>query len=324
MLPSCGAIWQASGVGLKLPTFTHRAENQVAQQQRLDALRAQDVDSLSMALGVRVRSADGRDDEHLDALLASDPIMNVFAAARINEHRRTGAGQVWLHDQDGALVSACYAGANLVPVSADACAVEAFAAQARKSGRHCSSIVGPREAVLALWNFLAPVWSPSREVRAHQPVLATDRSPSVSPDPRLRLAQSSDFDALWPAAVAMYTEEVGVSPLLGDGGMSFRRRLTGMVAAGRVYLIEVAGEVIFKAEVGSVALGACQVQGVWTAPQWRGAGIGTAAMAAVTVQALAQIAPLVTLYVNDFNHAARAIYAKCGYTHSGDFATILF
>ena len=58
---------------------------------------------------------------------------------------------------------------------------------------------------------------------------------------------------------------------------------------------------IFKAEVGAATPQACQVQGVWVRPESRGQGLAAPGMAAVVVEAARSIAPLVSLYVNDFN-----------------------
>ena len=80
---------------------------------------------------------------------------------------------------------------------------------------------------------------------------------------------------------------------------------------------------MFKADVGSVALGVAQIQGVWVAPRWRGHGLAVPAMAAVVEQVRAEVAPVVTLYVNDFNASARATYARVGFTEIGSFATVL-
>ena len=41
--------------------------------------------------------------------------------------------------------------------------------------------------------------------------------PLVAPDPRVRATSMADADALYPACVAMYTEEVGISPEAGGG-----------------------------------------------------------------------------------------------------------
>jgi predicted GNAT family acetyltransferase len=46
-------------------------------------------------------------------------------------------------------------------------------------------------------------------------------------------------------------------------------------------------------------------------------------MAAVVEHVRAEIADVVTLYVNDFNAPARATYDRVGFTEIGSFATIL-
>ena len=88
----------------------------------------------------------------------------------------------------------------------------------------------------------------------------------------------SDFDGVLPACVAMYTEEVGVSPLGWDGGATYRARVAELIRAGRSYVRVDDGQVVFKAELGAVSRHACQVQGVWVHPQWRGRGIAAPAL----------------------------------------------
>ena len=58
-------------------------------------------------------------------------------------------------------------------------------------------------------------------------------------------------------------------------------------------------------------------------PHARGRGHAIRGMAAV-VQAALGIAPIVTLYVNDFNTPARAAYRRVGFTESGTFMSVLF
>ena len=79
--------------------------------------------------------------------------------------------------------------------------------------------------------------------------------------------------------------------------------------------------VLFKADLGSVSGSVCQVQGVWLDPELRGRGMAPAAMAAVVTLART-VVPTVSLYVNDYNHAARATYDRVGFTQVGEFATI--
>jgi hypothetical protein len=133
-----------------------------------------------------------------------------------------------------------------------------------------------------------------------------------------------ELDVLMPACTAMFTEEVGVSPAEGDGGAGYRARVAELIAAGRAFARIEDGSVVFKAEVGSVSNLACQVQGVWVRPDLRGRGLSVGGMAAVVNSALAEIAPAVSLYVNDYNTPARAAYRRVGMTDEGTFMSVLF
>lgn len=268
----------------------------------------------------------------LDAALAvldRDPVANAFVASRVQvaglDPWRLG-GEMWGWYEDGMLASLCYAGANLVPICATPHAVNAFADRARRAGRRCSSIVGPAGPTAQLWGRLAPHWGPAREVRAHQPLMATDRIPDdVAPDPGVRRIRKDEMETILPACVAMFTEEVGVSPLAGDGGLLYQARVAELVSAGRSFArIDEHGRVVFKAEIGAATPKACQVQGVWVAPEYRGRGLAAPAMAAVLRYALRDVSPVVSLYVNDFNVPARAAYRRVGFQEIGEFMSVLF
>jgi predicted GNAT family acetyltransferase len=215
-------------------------------------------------------------------------------------------------------------GANLVPAGADPAAIRAFAERARRQGRRCSSIVGPVQAVEPLWRALLPHWGEARDVRPCQPLMATSRPSLIEPDPGVRRLVPDDLDVLLPASVAMFTEEVGVSPEVGDGGALYRARVAEIVGAGRAFARIEGGRVLFKAEVGAATGAACQVQGVWVEPALRGTGIGTAGMGAVVNEALQSVAPVVSLYVNDYNVSARRAYANVGFNDVGSFMSVLF
>jgi uncharacterized protein len=63
---------------------------------------------------------------------------------------------------------------------------------------------------------------------------------------------------------------------------------------------------------------------VWVAPDRRGEGPSVSGMAAVLRYALNEFAPLVSLYVNDYNDAARASYRRVGFREVGSFMSVLF
>jgi hypothetical protein len=215
-------------------------------------------------------------------------------------------------------------GINVTPVGAGPDAVAAFADAVSAEPRTSTSMVGPADAVLGLWDRLAPAWGPAREVRRAQPLMVTHAPAPVRPDPQVRLVRPDEVDSLYPAAVAMYTEEIGVSPLVDDGDLGYRNRVADLVRANRSYARFAGDAVVFKAELAVVTRHTAQVQGVWVAPQWRGRGLAAPAMATVIEDALRRVAPSVSLYVNDFNVPARRAYERCGFRQVGTFATVLF
>lgn len=261
------------------------------------------------------------------ALCDRDPVANVFVSARIRSaslHPARLGGQLWGYTEAGRLASLCYSGASLVPVEAGPQAIAAFAARARTEGRRCSSIVGPAEAVGELWSLLEPSWGRPREVRPVQPVMAITTASPIDPDPRVRAVRPAELDVVLPSCIAMFTEELGVSPIGADGGAAYRARVGDLIASGRTFArIEDDGEVLFKAEIGSVTPYACQVSGVWVPPEARGHGMAARGMAAVVSAAL-RMAPVVSLYVNEFNAPARAAYRRAGFTEVGTFMSVLF
>ncbi len=262
------------------------------------------------------------------ALAERDPVVNVFVTSRLEtaglSPRELGA-EVWGYGDDTGLRALCYAGANLVTVEADADACRHFADRARRQGRHCSSIVGPAAAVEVLWNELVDAWGPAREVRIPQPLLAVDgESVAGTPDPAVRLVRPDEVDTLMPACLAMFTEEVGVSPVAGDGGALYRARVNELVCSGRAFARIEDGRVLFKAEIGAATSRACQVQGVWVDPELRGQGLASSGMAAVARAALRDIAPVVSLYVNDYNEPALRAYRAAGFGQVGELGSVLF
>ena len=143
-----------------------------------------------------------------------------FAAAQVAEQVAMFGLEWWRADarvfgygHRRQLESVCWLGANVIPVNASPGAIAAFAELAAMNPRQASSIVGPAEDVLDLWERLADAWGPAREVRP-QPAAAGHRcTTGAQADPAVRLVRPDELDLLFPAAVAMYTEEVGVSPV---------------------------------------------------------------------------------------------------------------
>ncbi len=260
-------------------------------------------------------------------LCSRDPASNVYVAARILEADRSRSRWPVLAYCPGDRIEAlCWQSANIVPVECDLAAAAAFAGRLRRQQSQFSSIFGPHEQVEALWSRLRSWWREPLDIRTSQPLLVIDETvPLGAPiDPRLRPARLEEIDIVAPAAAAMFTEEIGYPPYSDMASQrGYWQTTRSLIERGHCLVIVEDGAVVFKAEIGSVGLGACQIQGVWVAPELRGCGISTGALAGLVAYARERVAPLVTLYVNDYNLPALAAYRRVGFTQVGTFSTIL-
>ncbi len=264
-----------------------------------------------------------RDVDAVNRVLDADPVGSCMVAARVADHGVDPAaigGELWTRRHT--YESLCYAGANLIPLRGSGADLNAFADKAMGAARRCSSVVGRVELVLPMWERLQTTWGPARDVRDNQPLMALSSAPACAVDPAVRRVRIDELDAYLVAAVDMFIGEVGIDPRLGDGGRGYRRRVAGLIAAGRAWARFEHGQVIFKAEVGSESPAVGQIQGVWVHPDRRGHGLGTAGTAALAA-AVVGAGRIASLYVNSFNTVARASYAKIGFSQVGTFATVL-
>jgi predicted GNAT family acetyltransferase len=256
-------------------------------------------------------------------VLDEDPVGACMVASRVVEHGIEPAaigGELWTRQRPAE--SLCYAGANLIPLRGGTDDMFAFADKAMSTARRCSSLVGRAEMVLPMWQRLEHAWGAARNVREHQPLMTLTTPPVCAIDPTVRQVRADELDAYLIAAIDMFIGEVGIDPRIGDGGRGYRRRVAGLIAAGRAWARFERGQVVFKAEVGSQSPSVGQIQGVWVHPDWRGHGIGTAGTATLA-SAVVRSGRIASLYVNDFNVVARATYNRIGFTQIGTFATVL-
>ncbi|SDJ17598.1 hypothetical protein SAMN05444157_2109 [Frankineae bacterium MT45] len=277
---------------------------------------------------VRVRLLENDDLGELQALIAADPIVNAVVAARLHEVGDLGdaglSGSLIGVEIGGRLVGGCFNGGNLMPFCPDPRAVAPLAHFLADRPRICSAVVGRREVLTPLWSVLGRSWSRPRLLRPQQPLLVVSSVDAAAVDPQLRPATAKDLDNYLPAAAAMFTEELGLSPFLHMTRAAYRERLGSLVSARRALLLnDVNGHVIFKAELAAVSPDTCQIQGVWVRPDLRGQGISGPAMAGVVQYAL-RLAPSASLYVNDFNIPARRLYERLGMRPVATLTTILF
>jgi predicted GNAT family acetyltransferase len=264
-----------------------------------------------------------RDAAMVRRVLDDDPVGSCMVASRVADHGvdpTAIGGELWTRTRPGQ--SLCYAGANLIPLRGELADLNAFADKAMSGARRCSSLVGRAELVLPMWRRLESAWGPARDVREVQPLMSLSSAPRCPSDASVRPVRMEELDAYLVAAIDMFIGEVGIDPRLGDGGRGYRRRVAGLIAAGRAWARFERGQVVFKAEVGSQSPAVGQIQGVWVHPEWRGRGLGVAGTATLS-SAIVRSGRTASLYVNSYNTVARATYARIGFEQVGTFATVL-
>jgi len=281
-----------------------------------------------------------RDLEGAIALCREDPVTAVvplmhLEAALIGDRAPVS---LWgIHDRGKqGLAAVLWAGANLTAIVPEP-REEVSEALARVMAARLTppaSLVGETTLTMNLWSRVEPWWGPARDIRPRQvsmvltrpPTRPADGAPNAVDASPVRVGHSDDFDALLPACVHMFEEEVGYNPLTASRA-PYEQRLRSLLAARRAYLQEGMADgvrqVIFKCEVGALGGGVAQLHGVWVHPSLRGRGVARAGLADATDQIRAALAPTVSLYVNDFNTRAIAAYEAVGFTAVGMFATVL-
>jgi RimJ/RimL family protein N-acetyltransferase len=272
-----------------------------------------------------------REDQGLAlAALDRNPIRDVFIASRILHDgalTSLGPSPLWgAFDAGQQLRGLLHVGPNMVPAADDQGACEALAAAA--GGLYPTRmVVGERVTVELLWSMIGSSYPAPREVRPRQFVYALEpewlgdgQVPKAPGMPRL--AERSDEDRVLRLSAAMYTEEMGENPMARDPD-GYRRRVRMLISRGWTYVYEAYGDLQFKMDVGCASARTAQIQGVFVPPELRGRGLGTTAMAACCALAFARH-PNLSLYVNDFNAPAIALYERIGFRREPfDFQTIM-
>jgi len=225
-------------------------------------------------------------------------------------------------DRRGRVNGLAFYGAQLVVAADDERALDAIAIETRRH-RGLRSFVGPKDVVDGLWARIER-WHPQPIiVRETQPVYAVGPAElrAGGPDPGVRRARADDADLVAENSARMILGELGYDPRTNRAG--FLAAVRRAIANGLWWVWIVDGVLRFQLNVGPRSAATAQVQGVWTPPDQRGKGYAKLALGAIARQLLTTEATL-SLYVNDFNVPAIALYERLGFQRAGTFTTYLF
>ena len=254
--------------------------------------------------------------------LASAPEVNCFLSSRAQLLEKSKNSTLLVYRNSySEIEGVTYIGGNLIPAISSRAALLSLVDHLRSKQYKFSSIVGESRTVFDLWELISHLYSEPRAIRQSQPLLSLRGVPKISGNPLVRPATLADLEEVVEVGTAMFTAEVGEVPDYVD----YRSRSIELIGAGRTLISRDLdnGKIIFKSDIGAIGAGAYQIHGVWVDPAQRGKGLGSAGVATL-VEYGNRFAPVASLYVNDFNHAARASYHKVGFEKVAELATIFF
>ncbi|WP_405799760.1 GNAT family N-acetyltransferase [Streptomyces sp. NBC_01506] len=170
-------------------------------------------------------------------------------------------------------------------------------------------------AFAAEWTGRADGWQVSHRVRLLR--LGELTPPDPAPAGRARLATHGDLPLVteWMSAFAADT---------GQSGGDHARATAERVAAGRLWVWDVAGAPVSMASVSPVVAGQARVAPVYTPLRLRGRGYGGAVTAAISGAARQAGAEQVVLFTDLANPTSNALYRRLGYRPLTDSQVMTF
>src|SRR5436190_5152505 len=256
------------------------------------------------------------------AFLQRDPLINVYLISRLLEDRSASAAQMAEVRYNGEIVLVASLATNVVlagdrdaPDDITSAAISIIAERMVTRMMPVRAIISPAPLVEALWDRVRLRLDPPTVVRMNQPIYAI-RGRLDYPDlEEASYATMRDLDALVPACAAMHAEEVGIDPLERDAA-GYRERVRELVEKKRSVIRKAEGLIAAKCEFSAVTPQCVQLMGVWTNPRLRRRGHARTLLREVCGH-LARKGKTITLFVNDFNAPAVALYESLDFFRIG-------
>lgn len=262
------------------------------------------------------------DTREVTDFLSREPLINIYLLSRLEEERTAAATQMFTVRHESKIVMVASLATNIVLAAAPGERSDLIDSASALIADRIITRVLPVRAIISPFHLVDPLWErlrsrlePPTVVRMNQPVYAIRRRLDFPDLQTVRFGTVADLDKLVPACAAMHKEEVGIDPLLRDSA-GYRERIRELVERKRSIVRIEQGEIGSKCEFSAETAAAVQLMGVWTHPRFRRRGLARQTLREVCGH-LFRRGKAVTLFVNDFNLPAIALYESLGFSRIG-------
>jgi len=259
------------------------------------------------------------------AFLALRPVHTVVMTSFINDNgveSTLNRGQFFgYRDANGKLEGVALIGHTTLIEARSLDAIRAFAVIAREPETPIYIIMSDGENAKTFWQHYA---GPVRQPRVTCTELLFELNfPFLVTDCKwdLRLARMDELEQIAEAQGEVAFIESGVNPIIKDRE-GFLKRVARRIEQERIFVVVEDGKLVFKADIIAETSEAIYLEGIYVAEEYRGQGVGSNCLAAMSQQLLSRVAH-VSLLSNVAFHGAHRSFAKAGYKNT-DQCTTLF
>lgn len=263
-------------------------------------------------------------------LLDRDPALNVYLLALLLRDALGRAHDTYLGARrDGVLAGLAFLGGRsgaVLPAGDDPGALERIGEEARAripTLPRRFQVIGAEAAAAP---FLAGLGNPGRPARLDRAqtymVLERGRLATTEPLPDLRTARPEDRPIVYASGAALREEELEEDPRTSDPD-TYARRVEEECRDGHTFLWLDRNGLCFRASVSARTADAAQVSGVYVPPARRNRGAARRGLGELC-RRLLEGSRTVTLFVNDFNAPAIAVYERLGFRNRAAWRSVFF
>lgn len=136
----------------------------------------------------------------------------------------------------------------------------------------------------------------------------------------VRLARPEELIQIAEAQAEIAETESGVNPMIKDRE-GFLQRVMRRIEQGRIFVVFDGQSLVFKADIVAETDTGIYLEGIYAGREYRGKGIGTRCLAALSLKLVERVENVCMLSNVDFTSAHKS-FAKAGYKHSGQCMTL--